>query len=206
MNNLVLHTIENHGMLQKNDRVIVALSGGADSVTLLDILNSVKEKYNLTIFLAHINHGLRGDEADRDENFCRELSQKYNAEIFVKKANVKELAKQQKISEELCGRNVRYSFFEELADKLNAKIATAHTASDNAETLLFNIARGSSVAGVASIPPIRGRIIRPLIEVTRTRIEQYCSEHNLNYVTDSTNLTDDYTRNNIRHNVIPLLA
>ncbi|MEE1319336.1 MAG: ATP-binding protein, partial [Ruminococcus sp.] len=104
MNNLVLHTIENHGMLQKNDRVIVALSGGADSVTLLDILNSVKEKYNLTIFLAHINHGLRGDEADRDENFCRELSQKYNAEIFVKKANVKELAKQQKISEELCGR------------------------------------------------------------------------------------------------------
>ena len=206
MNNLVLHTIENHGMLQKNDRVIVALSGGADSVTLLDILNSVKEKYNLAIFLAHINHGLRGDEADRDENFCRELSQKYNAEIFVKKANVKELAKQQKISEELCGRNVRYSFFEELADKLNAKIATAHTASDNAETLLFNIARGSSVAGVASIPPIRGRIIRPLIEVTRTRIEQYCSEHNLNYVTDSTNLTDDYTRNNIRHNVIPLLA
>ena len=206
MNNLVVHTIEKYDMLQNGDKVIVALSGGADSATLLDILNAIKEKYNLTIYLAHVNHGLRGEEADCDENFCRELSRKYNAEIFVKKADVRSLAKELKISEELCGRNVRYSFFDELADKFDAKIATAHTASDNAETLLFNIARGSSVAGVASIPPIRGRIIRPLIEVTRIQIEQYCSEHNLDYVTDSTNLTDDYTRNNIRHNIIPLLA
>lgn len=204
MNSLVEHTVDKYGMFYGGEKVIVALSGGADSVALLDTLNSMKEKYNLTIYLAHINHGLRGEEADRDENFCRELSKKYSTEIFVKKADIKSLAKEQKISEELCGRNVRYSFFEELADKLDAKVATAHTASDNAETLLFNIARGTSIAGVSGIPPKRGRIIRPLIEVTRTQIEQYCSEHNLDYVTDSTNLTDDYTRNNIRHNVIPL--
>lgn len=206
MNNLVVHTIDKYGMLQNGDKVIIALSGGADSVTLLDIFSSIKKIYNITIYIAHLNHGLRGDEAYRDEYFCRELGKKYNVETFVKNADIKSLAQELKISEELCGRNVRYDFFEELADKLNAKIATAHTASDNAETLLFNIARGSSIGGVASIPPVRGRIIRPLIEVTRIQVEEYCTKRSLDYVTDSTNLTDDYTRNNIRHNIIPLLV
>lgn len=205
MNKLVEFTLSKYHMLSKGDSVIVALSGGADSVSLLDIINSQKEKYDLSIFIAHINHNLRGEEAMRDENFCKALAEKYGLEIFVKSVDVRSLAKKQKISEELCGRNVRYEFFEELSQKLNAKIATAHTASDNAETLLFNIARGSSVAGVSAIPPIRDNIIRPLIEVTRDDVERYCAEHNLDYVTDSTNLADDYTRNSIRHNVIPQL-
>lgn len=206
MNNLVIRTVQKYNLLEKGDKVIVALSGGADSVALLDVICSLKGLYNLTIYIAHVNHGLRGKEADRDENFCKFLSERYNTEIFIKKANVKELAQQQKISEELCGRNVRYAFFDELSQKLDAKIATAHTASDNAETLLFNIIRGTSVLGAGGIPPKRDNIIRPLIELTRADIELYCSDNCLDYVTDSSNLSDDYTRNKIRHNIIPLLS
>lgn len=205
MNNQLIRTVEKYNMLQNGDSVIVALSGGADSVALLDALNSIQEKYNLTLYAVHVNHGLRGEESQRDENFCKSLCEKYGVKLFVRHENVSELAKKYKISEELCGRNVRYSAFEELSEQLSAKVATAHTASDNAETLLFNITRGASLGGVCAIPPIRGYIIRPLIECTRVQIEQYCSEKNLDFVTDSTNLTDDYTRNKIRHNVIPAL-
>lgn len=205
MNNQLIRTVEKYNMLQNGDSVIVALSGGADSVALLDALNFIKEKYNLTLYAVHVNHGLRGEEAQRDESFCKLLCEKYEIKLFVRHENVAELARMNKISEELCGRNVRYSVFEELSEQLSAKVATAHTASDNAETLLFNITRGASLGGVCAIPPVRGYIIRPLIECTRAQIEQYCTDNNLEYVTDSTNLTDDYTRNKIRHNVIPAL-
>lgn len=205
MNNIIISTIEKFSLIENGDNIIVALSGGADSVALLHTLISLKEKYNLTIYAAHLNHNIRGEEAKRDESFCKILCRNYNIKLFVKSLNVRELAKQQKISEELCGRNERYSFFAELSAQLNAKIATAHTASDNAETLLFNIARGSSIKGLSAIPPKRDNIIRPLIEVSRTQIEDYCTEHKLDYVTDSTNLSDEYTRNKIRHNVIPQL-
>lgn len=205
MNEHVEQTIRRYNLLEYGDTVVVALSGGADSVCLLDVINSIKEKYNLTIYAAHINHNLRGDEAKSDENFCKTICKKYNIELFVKSADVKTLAAKQKISEELCGRNVRYEFFDELSKNLSAKVATAHTASDNAETLIFNLARGCLVGGMAAIPPKRGYIIRPLIETTRADVERYCAEHSLEYVTDSTNLTDDYTRNNIRHNVVPVL-
>ena len=205
MLNRVTATVEKYGLLEKGDSVIVALSGGADSTALLSILVSLKEKYNLSVYAAHINHNIRGEEAKRDENFCKILCKKFNTELFVKSVDVPTLAKQQKISEELCGRNVRYAFFEELSQKLGAKVATAHTASDNAETLIFNIARGASVAGLAAIPPKRGNIIRPLIEFSREDIESYCETQRLEYVTDSTNLADDYTRNYIRHNIMPCL-
>ncbi len=205
MINTLRQTIQKFNMLSGGERVIVALSGGADSTALLSALNSIKEIYNLTIFAAHLNHGIRGEEAERDENFCKILCEKYNTELFTKKLNITELAARRKISVELCGREERYAFFEELSEKLNAKIATAHTASDNAETLFYNITRGSSVAGAVGIAPVRGKIIRPLIEVTRAGVEAYCAENRLEYVTDSTNLSDDYTRNKIRHCVIPVL-
>ena len=205
MLNRVIATVEKYGLLEKGDSVIVALSGGADSTALLSVLTSLKEKYNLSVYAAHINHNIRGEEAKRDENFCKILCKKFNAELFIKSVDVPTLAKEQKISEELCGRNVRYAFFEELSQKLGAKVATAHTASDNAETLIFNIARGTSVAGLSAIPPKRGNIIRPLIELSRGDIESYCKANNLEYVTDSTNLADDYTRNYIRHNIMPCL-
>lgn len=205
MNNLVLKTVSKYELLQYGDKVIVCLSGGADSVALLNVLVSFKEKYDLTVYAAHLNHNLRGEESKRDEDFCKVLCKKYNVKLFLKSVDIKAKAEQQKISSELCGRNERYKFFEELSKQLGAKIATAHTASDNAETLIFNIARGASVSGVSAIPPKRENIIRPLIEVTRCIIEDYCKSECLEYITDSTNLTDDYTRNKIRHNIIPVL-
>lgn len=199
----VIGTAEKYKLISGGDRIVVALSGGADSVTLLNVLYSIKEKYNLTLYAAHLNHGIRGVEADNDEKFCKILCENYNIEFFVKHIDVPKLCAEQKISAELCGRNERYKFFDELSSKLNAKTATAHTASDNAETLLFNLTRGSSLSGASAIPPKRGNIIRPLIELSRGEVEAYCAAKSLAYVTDSTNLSDDYTRNKIRHNIIP---
>ena len=203
--NKVIGTAEKYNLISEGDNIVVALSGGADSVALLNILYSIKEKYNLTLYAAHLNHGIRGVEADNDEKFCKILCENYNIRFFVKHIDVPTLCAEQKISAELCGRNERYKYFDELSGLLNAKIATAHTASDNAETLLFNLSRGSSVLGASAIPPRRGKIIRPLIELSREEIEDFCTAKKLAYVTDSTNLSDEYTRNKIRHSVIPKL-
>ena len=205
MVNAVLRAVERYDMLSRGDSVIAALSGGADSVSLLHILISIKEKYSLNIYAAHLNHQLRGVEAERDEHFCKILCEKYNVPLYVRKRDIRALSEERGISEELCGRDERYAFFSELSSELDAKVATAHTASDNAETLLFNLARGSSLTGAKGIPPKRGNIIRPLIFCTRSDIERYCRGNSLDYVTDSTNLSDGYTRNKIRHNVIPTL-
>ena len=193
------------GLLEKGDSVIAALSGGADSVALLHFLISLKEQYDLTIHAAHLNHGIRGEEAQRDESFCKILCEKYNVPFHLRRRDIPALAGARGVSEELCGREERYAFFEELAEPLNAKIALAHTASDNAETLLFNLSRGASLGGAAAIPQRRGNIIRPLLSCTRAEIEAYCAANGLEYVTDSSNLSDDYTRNRIRHHVIPVL-
>lgn len=202
MSNPFLTAVHTYNLIEKNDRIAVALSGGADSVSLLHMLASVKEKYNLTLFAIHINHMIRGAEAERDENFCREFCKRLGIELFVKMVDVPVLAKKEKISTELCGRNVRYNAFEEISKKLDCKIATAHTLSDNAETLMINLVRGTSLNGLCAIPEKRAYIIRPLILCDRNYVENYCRENSLSFVTDSTNLTDEYTRNKIRHNVI----
>lgn len=204
MKNKTESFILKNALLCDYDKVIVALSGGADSVSLLHFLISIKEKYNLTVYAAHLNHNLRGEESKRDEDFVRSLCEKYDIELFVKSVDIRKMSEENKIGEELCGRYERYRFFDELSEKLGAKVATAHNASDNAETVLFNICRGSSIKGACGIPIKRGNIIRPLLCVTREDIEKYCRENNLRYVTDSTNLCDDYNRNKIRHNAMPV--
>lgn len=201
----VMRAISDNNMLGVGDKIVVALSGGADSVALFNVLLSLREEYGLTLYAAHVNHNLRGDESRRDESFVRSLCEKNSVELFVKSVDVKCLAKEQGIGTEMCGRNVRYEFFRELCEKLGAKTATAHTASDNAETVLFNLARGAGINGMCGIQPVRGDIIRPLIYVTREQVERYCKDNGLSYVTDSSNLTDDYTRNRIRHAVVPVL-
>ncbi len=192
-------------MLEKGDIVIVGLSGGADSVSLLDSLIELKSEYDLTIYAAHLNHMLRGAEADSDEAFVRRLCGEKSIELFCERADIRRLAREKKISEELCGREVRYEMFERLSRRLNAKIATAHTASDNAETVIFNLTRGAGISGLSGIAPKRDNIIRPLIYVNRAEVEAYCAKNALDFVTDSTNLSDDYTRNKLRHSVIPVL-
>ncbi len=205
MINLIEKTIEQYDMLKYGDTVIVALSGGADSVCLLHNFSEIREKYNIKLMACHVNHHLRGEESHKDMEFCRELCRQNDIEIFIKEADVDALSKQQKLSHEECGRNVRYEFFNSLAEKYNAKIATAHNADDNAETVIYNLTRGASLKGLSGIPRVRGNIIRPLINCTRQEIEEYCKSYGLIFVTDSTNLTDEYTRNKIRHRVMPVL-
>ncbi len=198
--------IEDRQLLQNGDRVLIALSGGADSVVLLHLLNSLKEELGITLYAAHYNHGIRGEEADRDEHFCKVLSEQYGIPFFCEKADVPSIAKQYGESVELCGRKLRYRFLDRVARDLGgAKIATAHHSDDNAETVLWNLTRGAGLAGLAGIPVRRDNIIRPLLCCTRAGIEAYCAENDLAYVTDSTNLSDDYTRNKLRHRVMPVL-
>ena len=202
MRDKVLRFIEENRLIEKGDKVIVAVSGGADSVSLLHLIISIKELYNLSVSAYHFNHMIRGEEADRDQRFVRALCEKWDVPLYEAKADVPYLAARDGESVELCGRRLRY----EAMPKLDgAKIATAHNLNDNAETVLMNLVRGSGIAGLGGIPVQRDNIIRPLLSCSRVEIEAYCAENGLEYVTDSTNLSDEYTRNKLRLNVLPLL-
>ena len=198
----VRQTIEKYSMPLSGRTVIVGLSGGADSMSLLNVLYELREEYKIKLIACHVNHGIRGENADRDEAFVKSECEKLDVELHVLHADVPALSKEQGIGLEECGRRVRYEFFSSFGDCL---IATAHTLSDRCETLLLNETRGSSTKGLCSIPPVRGNIIRPLIDCTRSDIEAYCNERGIIYVTDETNLQDVYARNRIRLNVIPEL-
>lgn len=201
----VLSVIKRYNMLENCDRIVVGLSGGADSVCLLSVLNSLKAEYGFSLVAAHINHGIRGAEAQRDEESCKRLCESLNVPLEILHADIPTLSKRQGIGEEECGRIVRYDFFRSLAGK-RGKIATAHNLNDNAETLLLNLVRGAGSKGACGIPPVRDNIIRPLIETDRKSIEKYCEENELQYVTDSTNLECEYSRNKIRIKVLPTLC
>ncbi len=200
----VRNTLNSFSMLEGADEIIVGFSGGADSVCLLYILNILKDDFNFRLRAAHVNHCLRGNESERDEKFVRDFCRENNIELSVLRVNVLEKAKENSMSIEEYGRKVRYEFFNSLCSE-KSKIATAHNLNDCEETFLFNLARGTSLNGLTSIPPVRDNIIRPIIECSREQIEDYCIKNNLDFVTDSSNLSDDYTRNKIRHNIIPVL-
>lgn len=203
MNRKVLATIQSCFMLAPGDAVVVGVSGGADSMALLHVLLNLP--LGLCVTAAHLNHGIRGGEADRDEAcvaaFCRE----HGVSLEIRRADVPALAKQSGQSLEEAGRNARYAFFTELASGRAARIATGHTKSDSVETTLFHLMRGAGLAGVCGIPPVRGRIIRPLIECDREETERYCREHSISFVQDSTNFTPSHTRNRIRRELLPLM-
>ena len=198
----VLDAVKQFGLLQGAQSVTVALSGGADSMALLHLLLSLKVQFGISVSAAHFNHKIRGAEAESDEAFVKAQCEGLGVELFIGSADVPKYAKDNHLSLELVARQLRYEFFDTLKTDL---IATAHTASDNLETVVFNLARGSSLKGLCGIPPKRDRIIRPLIFCSRQDVEDYCRDNNIEFVTDSTNLRDDYSRNNIRHNVIPAL-
>ena len=202
MEDLILKAISQFTLISKGDTVTVALSGGADSVSLLFALLKLKSELGITVNAAHLNHGIRGEEADCDQKFVENLCKDLNVELFVEKADVPKFAKENHLSIELAARQVRYEFLERVAV---GKVATAHTASDNLETMIFNFTRGTSLKGLCGIPAKRGIFIRPIIFCTRQNVEEYCKQNNLSFVTDSTNLCDEYSRNKIRHNVVPIL-
>lgn len=198
---IVENTINSHSLIAKGDKVLVALSGGADSTLLLRALSSLKDKYGFTLGACHINHQLR-ETADRDEEFSRALAKELGVEFHLKKLDIKTLAKEAKMGEEQYARDARYDFFASLGYD---KIATAHNKNDVAETLLFNFMRGATTKGLSGIPYKRGNIIRPLLDLKKSDILNYLHEMSYDYVTDETNLEPMYSRNKIRLNLIPLI-
>ena len=199
----VQNTIREHSLIAEDEAVLVALSGGADSVCLLHILC----RLGFRVAAAHLNHGLRGEEADRDEDFSRRMAENLGCRFFYRHADVKGYALEHKISEETAGRILRYDLFREIMSAEGiTKTATAHHKNDNAETITKNFIHGGAAAGLSGIPYIRGgNIIRPLLDCTRADIEQYCRQNNLEYMTDKTNFSDCYTRNRIRLELIPAI-
>ncbi len=201
----IYSAIEEFKMLQGTKKVLVGVSGGADSVCLLHFLNSAAKIYDVQVFAVHINHSIRGDEAKRDQNFVRNFCEEIGVPFYLEKVDIPKMSLEMKIGMEECGRNIRYKIFNSIAKKIDAKIATAHTLSDSIETVFLNMARGCSISGICGIPATRDKIIRPLIYISRDEVESYCRKHDLDYVYDSSNVCKDYNRNRVRLEIIPSL-
>ena len=181
--------------------LVCAISGGADSVAMSHCLLSLREELGFTLALCHYNHGLRGEESDGDEAFCRDLADAWNVPITVGRGDAAQYAAQSGESLEEAARHCRYGFF----DTVEGTIATAHTADDQAETVLLHLLRGTGLKGLCGIPPVRGRIVRPMLAVSRQEVLAYLAAHNLPHREDATNREDDCLRNRLRHHVMPLL-
>lgn len=196
----VKSAIADYNMLSAGDEVVVALSGGADSVSLLHSLCKLAEELAITVSACHVNHGLRGEESDADMEFCRRLCGELSVPLEILDTEVRSFQKKHESIEETA-RRVRYDFFARVS--AGKKLATAHNSNDSAETVLLNMMRGTGLKGLCGIPPVRENIIRPLIYCTREEVECYCADAGLTYVTDKTNLSTDYTRNKVRHIILP---
>lgn len=201
MNNKVLKTVKKYNMLSKGDRVLIGVSGGADSIALLEFFVSVKEKYDLDICVAHIEHCIRGEDSVNDAKFVENYCKKLGVNFYLKTIDAPNLAKKAKMGVEEYSRMARYDFFNTIECD---KIATAHNLTDNIETLLFRLARGTGLKGACSIPAVRGKIIRPFIEVSSGEIRKWCNDNNIPYRVDCTNSDSAYSRNLIRLEILPL--
>ena len=202
----VFNTIKKYELIEENDKIICGVSGGPDSICMLDILKDLREKLNFEIIVCHINHLIR-KEAISDENYVVNYCKKHNIKCYVKRIDVKKYANNNKQGTEEAGRTVRYEFFDEILQKEGAnKIAIAHNKNDKIETIIMNVLRGSGIAGLKGIEPKReNKYIRPLIETERKDIEEYCLKNNLEPRIDKTNFINDCTRNKIRNIVIPYI-
>lgn len=206
---MLLDNIKKSNLIKKNQNILVGVSGGADSMALISALNSIKKEYNLVLEVAHINHLLRGKESDDDEEFVRKYCLDNELKIHVKRINMNEFAFENKLSKEEAGREIRYNFFNEIiSEKENPdswNIALAHNLDDQVETILMRIIRGTGLRGMEGILPRSVNIIRPLLCLHRTEIEKYLLEISQKFRIDSSNNSNDYTRNKIRNVLIPLI-
>lgn len=201
----ILRAVNTYDMVKAGDNVVVGLSGGADSVTLLYGLKRLENELGIRLYACHINHNLRGEESDNDQRFAEKLCQSLGVEIRVFSVDVKGGLQKHQSTEEKA-RELRYEAFKKISGELGAKVATAHNACDNSETVLLNILRGTGLKGLCGIPPKRDYLIRPLIFCTREEIEGYIRDNNLEFVTDKTNFSTAYTRNKVRLEIIPRLT
>ncbi len=200
----ILDFIRRNRLFDPGDRVIVALSGGADSVCLLVVLNKLKGELGIELKAVHVHHGLRGAEADRDSEYAEELSQKLGVPFVCRRVDAALYARKHGMSVEEAGRYLRYEIFErERLDFEGTKVAVAHHADDQAETILYNLFRGTGLKGLGGIRPVRDRIVRPLLSVGRDEILAYLNENGISYCEDSTNFSSDYVRNRLRGQILP---
>jgi len=203
----VQETIRHYNMLREGDTVLIAVSSGPDSVCLLHVLKALQGEYNLALHIAHLNHGFRGEEAEGDAKFVQDMGESLGIPVIAEYSDIPAYAREWRLSKQEAAREVRYRFFSAAADKTGAdRIALGHTADDQAETFLMRLLRGSGSHGLSGIPPVREKIIRPLIGVFREEIREYLSENDIRYRIDSSNLTPVYLRNKIRLELIPFLA
>ena len=201
----VLETIKKYNLISENDKIVVAVSGGPDSMCLLHILLTLRKEYNLELNVAHVNHMIR-ENAILDEEYVKDFCEKNNLNFFVKKVDVHELSKKDRIGTEEAGRKARYEFFNEVKEMTSSnKIAIAHNKNDKVETIFLNLIRGTGTYGLIGIEPKNGIYIRPLLEIERENIERYCDEFNLNPRIDESNFENIYNRNKIRNVIIPYI-
>ena len=199
----VFSYIREHHMLKPGDRVVAGISGGADSVCLLFVLLEWAKVCPLELAIVHVNHGIR-KEAGEDAAYVKSLCEAHCLPFYLVEKDVRERAEQEKCSEEEAGRKTRYEAFEAVAKEIGADyIAVAHNSNDRSETMLFHLFRGSGIKGLGSIQPVRDNIIRPILCLERKEIEAYLEDRGITYCQDATNATDDYTRNRIRHHILP---
>lgn len=202
----VLRFIIENELNSPGEKVLVALSGGPDSVFLLHFFNKFKNKFKIEIGAAHINHRLRGNDSERDELFCRAICDELSVPFYILRKDIKSYSKKNKISLEVAGRKIRYEFFEKISSENKYdKIVTAHNADDNAETVLLNLIKGTGIKGIAGIPVKRNNIVRPILSLTKKEILDYLNENQFEYRVDESNLSNDFERNFLRNEVIPLI-
>ncbi|ALF26420.1 tRNA lysidine(34) synthetase TilS [Fusobacterium nucleatum] len=202
----ILKLNKKYNLIENSDTIVVGFSGGPDSVFLVEMLKKLQYFFNFKIYLVHINHLLRGEDADSDENFSFEYAKKNNLEIFIKRIPVKEIAKEVGKTLEEVGREERYKFFSEIYEKVEAnKIATAHNKDDQIETFLFRLIRGTSLQGLEGIKIKNNNIIRPISEIYKKDILEYLNKNEIQYKIDKTNFENEFTRNSIRLNLIPFI-
>jgi len=203
---IVRYDILKNDLFQRGSGIVIGLSGGADSVCLLKILKELKNEFELKLTAVHLNHNLRGREADEDQAFVEDLCANWNIELEVFKKDVNEIARKKKISVEEAGRITRYGLFNQvLAERKSQYIAVAHQKEDQAETVMLNILRGTGLDGLCGMSMKQGNIIRPLLNISRKQIEEFLQKEKIPYRIDSTNLDSDYTRNRIRNELFPMI-
>ncbi|HEX2961670.1 MAG TPA: tRNA lysidine(34) synthetase TilS [Ignavibacteriales bacterium] len=202
----VLRFIEEYELLKPGEKILIALSGGPDSVFALNFFHKYQSKFGITLAAAHINHSLRGEDSDMDEHFCAELSEEFSVQYFTEKVDVKRLAKLKKVSVEEAARELRYEALEKVLRQNHFdKILTAHNQNDNAETVLLNLIKGTGLRGISGIPVKRGNIIRPILALTKPEILLYLRLNEIEFRTDKTNLSSLYERNFIRNELLPVI-
>jgi tRNA(Ile)-lysidine synthase len=201
-----LQTIKEHSMLQEGEIVLIGLSGGPDSVCLSVILDEVRDNFNLSLYALYVDHGLRPEESRNEENFCKSFCYEHGMDFHSEKIEVRANAEENRINIHEAARELRYDAFQRTAHKIRAsKIAVAHNADDQAETVLMRLVRGAGRRGLSGMPYMRGNIIRPLLDISREDIENFLSGRQIKFVADSSNLKKEYLRNRLRMEIIPFL-